>query len=465
MKTYALTPQDLLFFRDARPTETSGGHGARWPEPSVIFDALHAALWRGFPEKAAWEHDHRFGRSSHRPKEAARRQRFGSLLTAGLFPIVDDGRWLFPAPADATPSTDDASWLLKPVDQSATSDQSNLPQPLCYSVASFAMPTKDSILPWWSAQAWHSYLQGKPPDAAELFAASDIFAGEWTTGIGIDPSTGTQDGQRIYSAEYLRLRPNVRCGFLASLCMKQNGDPHNIRECISELFTASRTIIVGGQQRVCKVEPLDDLPIPLPLGKTSGFQSPQGQHLVKYILLSPAIWPEIQENQAKGVPAHPGGWLPNWICPHSGKVLLKHREGTLRRVWDDAKGRAVRKADSESQINARLVAACVGKPIPITGWTERLHLKDHENWTGNEGKDPAHGPRPSHLAVPAGAVYYFEADTAEAAQNLAAALNWHGNDTPPTTIKNRRSTLLGEKGFGLGVCGTWQFFEPSVRSV
>jgi hypothetical protein len=60
--------------------------------------------------------------------------------------------------------------------------------------------------------------------------------------------------------------------------------------------------------------------------------------------------------------------------------------------------------------------------------------------------------------VPAGAVYYFEADSAEAAAQLAAALNWHGSDANPTTMKNRRSTLMGEKGFGLGVCGTWKFF-------
>ncbi|MCZ7641226.1 MAG: type III-B CRISPR module-associated protein Cmr3 [Verrucomicrobia bacterium] len=33
MKTFLLEPQDLLFFRDGRPTETSGGHGARWPDP------------------------------------------------------------------------------------------------------------------------------------------------------------------------------------------------------------------------------------------------------------------------------------------------------------------------------------------------------------------------------------------------------------------------------------------------
>jgi len=41
------------------------------------------------------------------------------------------------------------------------------------------------------------------------------------------------------------------------------------------------------------------------------------------------------------------------------------------------------------------------------------------------------------------------------------ALNWHGDPNAPDfgkTIKNRRSTLLGEKGHGLGVCGTWDFY-------
>ena len=66
------------------------------------------------------------------------------------------------------------------------------------------------------------------------------------------------------------------------------------------------------------------------------------------------------------------------------------------------------------------------------------------------------GAQSTHLAVPAGAVYHFETEKDEDARNLAAALNWHGG-TNGTEIKNRRSTLLGEKGFGLGVCGTWQF--------
>ena len=61
----------------------------------------------------------------------------------------------------------------------------------------------------------------------------------------------------------------------------------------------------------------------------------------------------------------------------------------------------------------------------------------------------------------AGAVYYFVADSVDAAVALANALNWHGDPKAADfgkTIKNRRSTLLGEKGYGLGVCGSWEFY-------
>jgi hypothetical protein len=89
----------------------------------------------------------------------------------------------------------------------------------------------------------------------------------------------------------------------------------------------------------------------------------------------------------------------------------------------------------------------------LTGWSERLHLLERE--------DAERGPRPTLLAVPAGAVYYFEGPDAPL---LADALAWHGSraENPSRNrIINRRSTLLGEKGFGLGVCGTWHFF-PDV---
>jgi hypothetical protein len=93
----------------------------------------------------------------------------------------------------------------------------------------------------------------------------------------------------------------------------------------------------------------------------------------------------------------------------------------------------------------------VPKPIVVTGWA-----------LPNETDRPQGGAKSTHLAVPAGAVYYFETDSSEAAVALANALNWHGA-TNGTEIQNCRSTLLGEKGFGLGVCGTWQFYDRNVQ--
>ncbi len=460
MNAYTLEPQDLLFFRDGRPTATAGGHGARWPEPSVIFDALHAALHRAFPKPQSWEHAHRFGRSSDRDLERRATQRFGSLATGGLFPVTTDGRWLFPAPADVqmTMEADGANWLLQPVPLRLRG-QCNLPAPFIrYIAGSFAPPTKETSAPWFSSAAVTDYLEGQRPHRGNLFTNNDLFDSEWATGIGIDPETQTQDGKRIYCVEYLRLRPNVRCGFVASLTMKRDGT-NDRQETIQNLFTATNTIIVGGQQRPCRVDPLiESAGGLLPPGRTDGFSDGNGRYHVKWTLLSPAIWPEIQADSGKDIHNHPGGWLPNWICAATGKVLLRHRSGVVRRIWDENKKRTARRAESETQIAAQLVGACVPKPFPITGWTERLHLLEAESHWKNSETGKAHGPRCTYLAVPAGAVYYFEADSAKAAELLASALNWHGAN-PGTEIRNRRSTLMGEKGFGLGVCGSWRPFE------
>ena len=91
-----------------------------------------------------------------------------------------------------------------------------------------------------------------------------------------------------------------------------------------------------------------------------------------------------------------------------------------------------------------------------------MGLPDSKSEIGNQ-KSEIHGAgaKSTQLAVPAGAVYYFEAESAEDAANLAAALNWHGKEDNPAMIKNRRSTLMGEKGFGLGVCGTWKYHGES----
>jgi len=427
MKTYSFHPTDVLFVRDARPIDLVGGHGARWPDPPLIFDALHAALHRAFPTKATWEHEHCTGVSSKRAFSAAgRTQRFGALATAGIFPIRS-GDWLFPAPADWRTDDSGGGKSLAPL---PAQGKTNLPAPLTHTLANRVPPSKRETPPWWTKAAWDAYLRGGTPPAASLFSASDLYSGEWMTGIGIDPETQTQDGERIYSAEYLRLRENVAAGFFATLPTKQNGG--KAAECIGHLFAGDQAILIGGQQRACTVR--EDSAAPdslLPVGTTI-----TGCH-VKWILLAPAIFPSIA--------AHPGGWLPTWIDAATGQVQLLDGPG---------KNKAKRSGLPEGKpISARLVAACIPKPKPISGWSERLDAAK------DAGAPDNRGPRATQLAVPSGAVYYFEASSPEAAKSLAAALNWHG-PTPGPAILNRRSTLLGEKGLGLGVCAPWTPATP-----
>jgi len=446
MNTILLQPTDVLFFRDGRPMGgASAGHGAAWPLPTVINHAFHAALHRA-GEVFQDVHPHRRGRSgvySDAPEH--RDRRFGSLVTAGPFPVCTNGAdhtWFFPRPADAD---DSGAAFLHP---HGTNAPSSLPLPCRYPVVSAKPPSKETPKPWWSEGAWNAYL-GSPQRsdlaARPFFKKDGDFADtEHTYGIGINPDTGTVEEGQFYSANYLRLREDWRLGVLAAAPDKDFYHATHGNDLIRCLLNGHGTeIIAGGQQRVCTatLETGAIGRLPLPLGATGGFTQRDGKWLVKWILLSPAIWPKMEGD---GIATHDGGWLPNWICPQTGAVLLKsgdtaRQKGEGREGWRER----VRRLDS---LPARFVAALVAKPVVVTGWA-----------LPNDTDRPEGGAKSTQLAVPAGAVYYFEAHSEKAANALANALNWHGA-TNGTEIKNRRSTLMGEKGFGLGVCGTWKPF-------
>jgi CRISPR-associated protein Cmr3 len=417
MPVYRITPYDVLFFRDARPFEAGGGHGARWPEPNIMFDALHAALHRAFPgAPAEWENQHLMGTSGE-----IRDKRFGSLQSAGPFPILRD-QWLFPRPQDYM-----GDGILAPLKTAA--GVSDLSACLKYPLGNTALPSKEEIAPWWSKKAMEAYLGAQSVPSAGLVEVREIYASEWTTGIGIDSDTQTQDGERLYSAEYLRLGKDAHMGLIATMLQDDQS------EGIAHLFSDNKTIIVGGQQRACSVEQQNiSISDVLPFGPTIT------RDRIKWVLLTPTVFPAIPENTGKGVKAHPGGWLPSWVDHETGKVKLLH--GGVGKN----KARRMR-LPTGKELDVHLVAARIPKPIAISGWSERLHT---------EG---VRGATPTVLAVPAGAVYYFEGPDAA---KLAELLNWHGKETQNAQrIVNRRSTLWGEQGFGIGVCGTWDF-GPSM---
>lgn len=456
-----LRPSDVLFFRDGRPMSGSlAGHTAAWPLPDVTNHALHAALHRaGLNGVHEHTHDH----------QGDRTRQFGSLKTAGPFPVCDSGHWYFPRPRDAQ-QTACISVTLRPVATLPglpTEDpwlNSSLPDPLEYAVANTQPPSKDAGgEPWISSDAFNAYLRDSSepsnpsvlPDKPEHFLTdAQIADTEHSIGIAIDPATGiTGQGDakgQIYSAHYLRLREGIQLGLFAEAMDKGPGNGSPEKDLLAELINDHpRAIIVGGQQRVCSAQRSGVRgALPLPLGLSTGTDFKplnNGKVGVKWILLTPALWPEIPETSKDNQPLnpHPGGWLPNWIDATSGKVLLKAGERKKRTYT----GKHSRGFNGEAEaINAKLVAAIIPKPIVVTGWAAAT------NDDPNRG-----GAKSTHLAVPAGAVYYFEADSPQEATKLANALNWHGSDASTTTIRNRRSTLMGEKGFGLGVCGTWKF--------
>ena len=380
----------------------------------VVNGALHCALHRAFPGEGNLPGEH-----LHRTTNAESSERFGSLYSTGPFPVCGEtGHWYFPRPLDlgrmnTTPS------MLPMLEGGGSSSAHRL---LRGPVVNCNPPDKESenTLPWLSKNGWENYLTGGSAENGEEFAANDRFYDvENAVGIGIDPERGSVREGLLYSAEYMRLREDAHLGVLARMPMKNSGS-----DGLDALFPKSDAITVGGQSRVCRVQ----------MNSGDGSCLPRGPSIegnrVKWTLLTPCIFQPLG-----GTHHHPGGWIPTWIHPSTGEVELLDGPG---------KGKASRMGtEPGSRLKAKLVSTRLGSPEAVTGW------KDH----ARQGRP--RGARSTLLAVPAGSVYYFEAEDNEQARKLASALSWHGAQNS-TEIINRRSGLLGEKGYGLGVCSEWK---------
>jgi CRISPR-associated protein Cmr3 len=448
MHSLLIRPTDVLFFRDGRPMGgASSGHGASWPLPHILDAAFHGALHRANLQ-GVHGHNHRVG-AEHRGTDV---RKFGSLVSAGPFPVCTEGAahtWFFPSPLDGGVSGEHASAVLHPILSENSRKSSSLPKPLRYATGSTVPPSKESTSRWWSEGAWNAYLDtpARSPLAARAFFKqdADFSDTEHTYGIGINPDTNsTLDGQ-FYSANYLRMREGWSLGTFAEALDKDFRDPEHGNDLLGAALTrSSRTLILGGQQRTasCEFAPQSDSRLPLPAGKRDSFPEHRGKYLVKWVLLTPALWPVIGNHQ--------GGWLPSWISHTDGSVMLK--QGDQERSHKEPRDLWRKRVQELPLIAAKLVAAVVGKSIPVTGFALA-----HEAAERSEG-----GAKSTHFAAPAGCVYYFEADSQEAATHLADALNWHGRNLSYNTIRRRRSNLMGEKGFGLGVCGAWHPHPSSL---
>jgi CRISPR type III-B/RAMP module-associated protein Cmr3 len=433
-----LCPTDVLFFRDGRPMEgSSSGKGAAWPLPNVLSAAIHHAMRRA---DLADLHQHRPARNGKilDPDCETKGREFGSLQTAGPFPVVGE-QWLFPRPSDADKKQSAETThcpMTAPVDGSTSSLTGNL----C-PVVSKQAPSKDKAERWITAAAYTAYLNDSPsPGKDDFFNDEQLFAAEHNIGIGIDPDTDSQDGERFYSASYLRLKSGVQLGLIGHCMDKGSQSKAADHDLIAETFPNSNSethILAGGQQRTCTVKRETRKKLPLPLGPQI-----EGKR-VRWTLLTPAIFPHLSVSD-RNTTEHPGGWLPTWVHPETMKVQLKDPQASVR--GSESREGWRQRVSVLPAIDATLVATSIPRAVTVTGWA----LSDSDD----SGNIMPGGARATHLAVPAGAVYYFEASSEEDARKLADALNWHGLSNG-SEIQNRRSSLMGEKGFGLGVCSDW----------
>lgn len=379
-RVFELIPQDVLFFRDARPMEASdAGLGANWPRPDQIYNAFHNNLLSNWREMQKWEGE--LHTQNERDKEGSS-YRFGALKILGPFPKKGDSLY-FKRPLD---------WGMRLVRDGG---QTNLPKPLEYSFLA-GNKGKETLPEWISKAAFEKYLDGSEPQSLEDAA---LYGSDRNVSVAIDPETRASAEGRLFQAEYLRLKEDVSVCFEAECAIKPKYGNGLVDVLGREDFP--KKMAVGGQRGVCSIAGKPGV-ISLPKAKPEA-----RSRFVRWTLLTPALFLK--------------GWLPGWVEEETGAVMLKkdvppRRPGERREVWKERQKAA-------SPIEARLVAARIGKPSAFSGW----------DLAGN-------CPKRTLLAVPAGSCYVFKCRDEGEAESLSQALN----------APKRRSDIFGEKGFGIG---------------
>lgn len=422
MQTYDFIPVDTIFCRDSRPLAAGAGfgRGANWPLPNTLHEALRAALLRAasldlFSGKQQQVVKIKNGRRIERKVGTSA---LDWLHLNGPFPVDKDGITWFPTPRDLMLDENRASRNLKEIRRHCLLPAreglacSNLPDGLPFLVASNARATKEELPRWMPAGLYKSYLAGSP---LQPWKAQPLWDTEHRLGIEIAPDTHSTVESKIYAAEHLRLRDDIRLRFAVNAPTGHQRSAER-NKTVADLVGSALTL--GGERRFGQVE---EAPTDLILPDVSGQLS---DVFIKWVLLTPAIF------------AH--GWRPGWIGMQNGRAEVRLTVFPEPKAYMQYSTREDRRSAMQAAakpIQVRLIGACVGKAQPIAGWDL---LQEGTDKLGNPTMGAA---KPTCLAVPSGSVFYFQAD-----KNSVGAL--------VKALQGRcRSDFFGEKGLGLGVCG------------
>lgn len=366
-----LTPIDTICNCDAKPKRAgeSYGNGARLPLGPTLHGGIRTTLLdqQGITGKKVRHYkklkDKMIGSKA-----------FNWLNIKGPLPILKmEKKVLFPTPLDlyVNETREVASLMWEAPEGQGTPNSLMLGKRK-------GKASKDTLPSWIDETALTAYINGELPKNLTQYK---IFKEEYKMGVELDSENTAKEG-KLYGVEHARLEENIE--LLAEISGTKQARPEEL-----EQLQNANIIRLGGETRACYMT-LTEGQFQIPTPKAEG-------HLIKWILLSPAIF------------LH--GNLPGFV-DDTGKVKINTGFRGLNRA-----------ISKPIAINGQLKGMAIGKPQTIS-------LYDTVTCSA----------KAIYQAVPAGSVFLFESEEPD---KLIQALH------------NRcLSSILGEKGLGWGICAT-----------
>lgn len=399
-----IEPLDVLFFRDSKPFTAGEGFRAKSAFPPTPYPFVGAIRSRVLTDLGV---DFQIFKTLTKTSAMNRDKEIIEVI--GTTEEGDYGKLEFRGPFLARRKQDKYYELIFPVpfdlfEKQRLSPLADLPADvqfnpphdagrptLLWSRESLGRELKDVFL---SSHDLSTYLRGAALRKEDW--KQKLFERELRVGIALEAGRRTVKEGMFYMPEMLRLTDKV--GFVlgvAGLSFTSSSIKYNLpREGLLQLGGEGRAacykIITDGNP----LEVMEQLSgtIKGKIGSTKRF---------KLYLASPAIFAN--------------GWLPDFITDRASL------EGSIE------------------GLRVRLVAAAVGKPLPIGGW------------------DLAHNrPKTMYKAVPPGSVYFFKLEEGEA-KDVVEMFHLKCRVQETVDSEELKRKRLEKIGFGLTLVGCWDY--------
>ena len=390
----AIRPVDVWLFRDGKPFTAGEDHAAETLFPPSPFTLQGAIRTKVLVDKGVNLSE--FARLGNPDPDVGYGDNFGKLRLCGpLLMRCKDGNWerLIPMPADVV-KVGNRYELLRP--DPDLPFVTNLPEGLRLLWARTEERVAEEKMGWLPESEWRRYLQGQAPE--KDVKQDDLFTFEPRFGIAIDSSKGTTQEARLYQARFVRLTKETALWAEVdgiSLDVKgrkdhpdEHADNRLSYEHNEQQDRCKGFLRFGGEGRAATYEELQQQEC---LCALSEFNFARNAKRFKVVLVTPAWFSD--------------GWQP--------------KDGD----WSKIFGTSV-----------RLVGAAIPRPILLGGF------------------DVAKGvPKPMRAFVPAGAVYFFEAD-----ETMQFPDDFAFTETPDEVRQqNGNANAWAQIGLGAALIGVW----------